>query len=668
MIPLILFFVSLSEKIMWCPNVEISPRIDGLLNDSIWQKAVRVSDFTQVYPETTCNPVSKTICLIVRDAENIYFGFECFISEPIIANNMVRDKFSGEEKINILFDPNNDQNTAYALFVSPLNTQIDVKLMNNGEKMLDWDGIWESNAQRFENGWTCEIRVPFGLFKEGGGKKFWGIEITRETYIKGRQTLIRWAKPSYELLRPSDFGRIYFVEEIPLSGTISSIPYGLLQKVYISDSTSKIKYTLGSDFNLSPFPKIDFYITLNPDYSQIEADPDEFDLSKTIRHLPEKREFFLNSYGNVGLPIKIMYTRRIEEIIGGAKAKIRYKKSAMEVWYVLTDSTEKSPQLNYTCVIFNQYFLKNSNFRTMFLNKYHTDSYDNNCGFELYQPLLKDFSFTSQLAFDGIKQQNNKAYYFGITRNVCEGVNSLLYYKMIDSLFNPPLGFIPFTNIHEFYGNISWTEIINYKLMQRYMVGLSYLQRSTLSSVLVNQNISPSVTLVFEKPVSIGYIFSKEKRAIMLEMYQNATHCFTFNVNEGRKYSIGISYLFGKYFGQRLDFVSLNLGNLNFKNTIIFELCGQSQKLSQNNLSTNEQIVNLKVNYNIYRNFFLRCFAEYSDLSKTARVNFLFDYNYALGSHVYLILNDEHEKANSINITDFRKRVLYIKIFHYLKF
>lgn len=668
MIPLILFFVSLSEKTVWCPKVEIGPRVDGLLNDSIWQKAVKVTDFVQVYPETTSNPLNKTICLILSDGENIYFGFEFSNAEPIVANNMVRDKFSSDEKINILFNPNNDQMTGYALFVSPLNIQIDIKLMNNGEKMSDWDGVWESNTQRNEAGWTCEIRIPFNLFKEGAGKRSWGLEIVRETYIKGQQTLIRWAKPSYELLRPSDFGRIYFAEEIPLAGMISLIPYGLLQENYTYDSTSEGNYALGSNLNVSPLSNVDLNVVLNPDFSQIEADPDEFDLSKTIRYLPEKREVFLNSLGNVDLPIKIRYTRRIEKIKAGAKVRMRYKESTMEVLDILTDSNATSPQLHYANAIFNQSFLKKANFRSIFLNKYHPNSYRNSCSFDLYQPLLKNFSFTTQLVFDWTEQQNSKAYYLSITRNVYEGINSLFYYKMIDSLFNPPLSFIPFTNIREFCGVINWNEIMNYKLIQKVMFGFSFLQRSSLSGMLVSQNISPSVMLSFVKPISISYNFTKEKRALMLKMYENAIHYFAFNVNEGRKYSISLSYLGGKYFEKHIDFISLNLGNLNFANTIIFELSGQSQKLSQNNESTIENILDFKINYKILRNIFLRTFLEYSDHSKIVRANFLLDYNYGLGSHIYLILNEEREKTVSKSLGDFRKRILYIKISHHLTF
>ncbi len=665
---LIIFLVSFSEKSVLCPMVEIGPKVDGSLGDSIWQKAISFDDFIEVFPNEAQIPVNKTICYILSDRDNLYFGFECYNCDKIIASNVVYDKMSRDEKINILLSPSNDQNTAYALFVSPLNTQIDIKLLNNGEKMVDWDGIWYSATKKTSNGWSCEIKIPFRLFKECAGQKYWGVEIVRETYVRDQQILIRWAKSTYELLRPSDFGRLYFTEEIPFLGEAAFMPTFVAQKKFLLDSVSAAKAEIGGEMVFSPFIFSDFHLVFNPDYSQVEADPEEIDLSKTLRRLPEKRNFFLSGFENYKTPIEVMYTRRLNEINQGGKARLRISRLVIDGLYVATDSTTTEPAAKILSAALNLNLFQNSNVKLLYLNKYISALFNNDFSVFFYQPLPKDFSLSSQFAFDWIENAFAKAYYLSIERPVFSGVRISAYHKAVDSLFVAPLGYIPFKNIRETYANVSWFNLINRKLFRSFDIGFSALYRASLHGDLICQNFTPFLNITFISPLSVHYAYTVEERLFGMEMYNNVTHSVEVNIYPVRWFSFIIGYFWGTYFGNHIDYLSLSLGNLNIANRFFLELNTQSQRLENGSEKTVDNVGNFRISLFIFKNIYIRHFFKYSDLSKFLNANFILDYNVAPGSHLYFILNEERENTRSIFATDFRKRIFLLKFAYRLSF
>ena len=73
----------------------------------------------------------RTTARIVYDQRKIYFGFECFDSEPhkIVANNMRRDsQLWGDDNVQILLDTYNDRQTGAFFFVNSLGAKRDLIL------------------------------------------------------------------------------------------------------------------------------------------------------------------------------------------------------------------------------------------------------------------------------------------------------------------------------------------------------------------------------------------------------------------------------------------------------------------------------------------------------------------------------------------------------------
>ncbi|HEX7502433.1 MAG TPA: hypothetical protein VF451_03345, partial [Acidobacteriota bacterium] len=92
-------------------RIETAPKIDGSLDDAVWQAATPWSDFKTSKPDYG-KPVSeKTEIYMAYDRENIYFAFRCLDSEPgkIKTSMSRRDNIDSDDWIGVALDTFADQ-------------------------------------------------------------------------------------------------------------------------------------------------------------------------------------------------------------------------------------------------------------------------------------------------------------------------------------------------------------------------------------------------------------------------------------------------------------------------------------------------------------------------------------------------------------------------------
>lgn len=148
-------------------------RIDGALDESVWERAWSMELGFEVHPgENTPAPV-RTVVLLTYDREALYVGFRAYYPYPraIRAHLSDRDSAWGDDWIGIVLDTFNDQRRDYLLLVNPLGVQMDNIELTNADSQ-DWDGIWESAARITDWGWTAEFKVPFSSlsFQRAAGR------------------------------------------------------------------------------------------------------------------------------------------------------------------------------------------------------------------------------------------------------------------------------------------------------------------------------------------------------------------------------------------------------------------------------------------------------------------------------------------------------------------
>jgi hypothetical protein len=163
-------------------RVDRGPKLDGTLDDPLWQSAKPIGDFRQQEPYEGQPATERTEVRILYTRHAVYFGIRCFDSEPsrIIASELRRDVSQDlDDHFEILIDSNHDRRGAYVFQINPLGTQVDGLIVeeqkDNPGTDFDpgWDGVWTSEAHIGADGWTAPI--------VGRIQMLW--ETTRETAI-----------------------------------------------------------------------------------------------------------------------------------------------------------------------------------------------------------------------------------------------------------------------------------------------------------------------------------------------------------------------------------------------------------------------------------------------------------------------------------------------------
>ena len=148
-----------------------APKLDGTLDDPLWQSAKPISDFRQREPYEGEPPTEKTEVRILYTRHAVYFGIHCYDSEPsrIVATELRRDVSQDlDDHFEILIDSNFDKRGAYVFQINPLGTQIDGLIVEEqgdintgGDFDPGWDGVWVSEARITSDGWTATVEIPF---------------------------------------------------------------------------------------------------------------------------------------------------------------------------------------------------------------------------------------------------------------------------------------------------------------------------------------------------------------------------------------------------------------------------------------------------------------------------------------------------------------------------
>ena len=97
-------------------RVDRAPRMDGTLNDPLWQSAKSIADFRQREPYEGQSPTEKTEVRILYTRRAVYFGIHCFdsASSRITATELRRDVSQDlDDHFEILIDSNHDRRGAY---------------------------------------------------------------------------------------------------------------------------------------------------------------------------------------------------------------------------------------------------------------------------------------------------------------------------------------------------------------------------------------------------------------------------------------------------------------------------------------------------------------------------------------------------------------------------
>lgn len=142
------------------------PKIDGILDDSVWQHTPTFTGFTQQEPKEGEPATELTTIQVVYDDEALYIGVMVYDQEPdkIVARLTRRDGWTEADWVSVHLDPYHDHQTGNFFYINAAGALGDGTLYNDTQMDSTWNGVWEARAAIHDQCWTAEYKIPYHLF------------------------------------------------------------------------------------------------------------------------------------------------------------------------------------------------------------------------------------------------------------------------------------------------------------------------------------------------------------------------------------------------------------------------------------------------------------------------------------------------------------------------
>ena len=283
-------------------------RLDGLLDEAVWRRAVPATDFVQLDPDNGAPATERTEVRVVFTAQSLYLGVLCLDSEPdkLFGNQMQRDQpFSADDRFMWAIDTYLDGRTGYFFEINPSGAMGDGLLGGvpggggggGGSANKQWDGIWNARVRRTDRGWSAEIELPFRTFNFDAGGAGWGINFQRTVRRKNEESLWSGHLRNQGLFRMSNAGLLSGLREVDQGLGLDLKPYAVGSWSDRAAGGGQGAATAGLDVFYNLTPALRANLTVNTDFAETEVDDRIVNLTRFSVFFPEKRAFFLEGSG-----------------------------------------------------------------------------------------------------------------------------------------------------------------------------------------------------------------------------------------------------------------------------------------------------------------------------------------------------------------------------------
>ena len=379
-------------------------KLDAVLNEASWYKKKPATDFWQYFPTDTLQAINQTEITMLFDDHNLYLGIKVYSSgNNYIIPSLKRDfRAGGSDNITLLFDTYNDGSNAFLFGTNPDGVMREALVSGGGKELRgftsSWDTKWESVTKQYDDYYISEWAIPMSAFKYKEGETRWRFNSYMfDTQSNERTTWIQIPQNQF-IFNLAFMGDMVFEKPLGKSkAPISIIPY--INTIAVNDYEENKEFfelKAGGDAKISISNSLNLDITVNPDFSQVEADQVVTNLTRFEVNLPEKRQFFIENsdlfadFGN-SLDANPFFSRRIgiakdttdtyieNDIIGGVrlsgKINTNFRVGLLNI-QTKNDSENEIGGNNNTVLALQQKMFSRSNVSFLFINRQATSNKD----------------------------------------------------------------------------------------------------------------------------------------------------------------------------------------------------------------------------------------------------------------------------------------------------
>lgn len=306
--------------------------IDGLLDEGAWVETAVTESFINQWPVDSGRAALQTEVRILYNAEFLYISARCYDGGKSVIQSLRRDtRFWGSDGFSVAIDPVNERTNGFLFAVNAGGAQSEALLpMNGGQNAWSWDTKWYSEVSRHADYWTVEMAIPFKSLRYEDGVQEWGINFIRNDMQNNYYST--WAPV------PLQFGAVDlgYNGRLRLAGTpdksrrnVVLIPYvtGQRSRNHADGEPVDNSADVGLDAKVAITSSLNLDLTVNPDFSNVDVDQQQTNLTRFSLFFPERRNFFLENsdlFSSFGIwNVRPFFSRRIG-LYDGAPVPVRF--------------------------------------------------------------------------------------------------------------------------------------------------------------------------------------------------------------------------------------------------------------------------------------------------------------------------------------------------------
>lgn len=609
-------------------RTEIPPVIDGILDDEVWKNAPSVSDFIQFEPDKGIPASVRTVAKILYDNDYIYVAFLCYDPEPEkIELEARRDRLMmGVDSVTVDLDTFNDDRTMYYFRTNPLGVQHDGRVTDNGLIAdTNWDGIWKSAGARIEEGWSAEMAISFTAVKFQSGKnRTWGIQFSR--YFPRRFEKNFWTGPFEEYKKVSVNGSLTGLDLEMTKKKIEIIPH-IISRVQESEKTG---FEAGLDASYAFSQSISGYLTINPDFSTVEADREQVNLTRFELHLPEKRNFFLEGNDAYQQRIRLFYSRKIADIYGGIKLygkRGRYEISALSAQ--TREGDEGGASTNFSVLRLKRDIWEFSSIGFLAANRLTDGRNQGTVGLDVLHYFTDIFNFTGQFAISYRDGSSSDLAFFLRPSYDSRTFHTHLRYTHLGKYFGDnanAVGFIRDDNRHEFDSAVKKIFWLRKWGLDRIEYNSNYNIYWGMDKTLRSWDVWQSLTLDLQNKLRFKFRHQQEYK-LYEKKFRNYNSSVDIGYNTREWQSVSISYQNGRNFDSDFTLIAGKLRQYLSRNlSLEYTLTNLSLSPDPENESTWIHVI--VANQYFTKDLFLKLFYQINSVIDKRNIQVVFVYRF----------------------------------------
>ena len=506
--------------------------IDGVLDEADWKSAPVATGFVQTTPDTGYPATENTEVRILYDDRTLYIGAMLYDRDPegIVARRMEQDFLSLDEDIfGFSLDTFLDRRNAYYFMINANGAVRDGQAYDNSRTSnTEWEGIMEVKSSVHEEGWSVEIAIPFSTlrFDPSLGEQDWGVNFLRRVRRKSedsywapvaRRTRLHKMDEAGTLvgLSPRVGGRNITVKPFALGASVSGQEAAVSELGRSADGGIDVKWGIT--------PRLTADLSWRTDFSQVEVDQEQVNLTRFSLFFPEKREFFVENSGTYQFgdlsernyrlgasprDFTLFHSRRIG-LDGGvpvpivAGARITGRAAGMEVGLInmQTEETSALAPENFSVARLRRTLLGVLDVGGIFINRQTTsgpEDYNRSWGVDAnlrIGPSLKLHSYLAQTHEPGLTGGNRAARVSVAWRDAFW--NTSVLFRTIGESFRPDVGFVRRTAVRHYYATVGVHPTSGYERINEINPYLEVERFTDLNGTLETESISGAVAVAF---------------------------------------------------------------------------------------------------------------------------------------------------------------------------